>query len=131
MHSKPLAVGSHHARGLLSAMLERVQAEIGKLLRLRMGMNGHHPALFSKFIERKHLQSARTRSRCLVRSELWSLPRLDRLAEFHDVGKMASIVFHPEFEEPPQIDGPDALHLGFPLQIQTQASLEPLDTDAA
>ena len=65
-----------------------------------------------------------------MRSELWSLPRLDRLAEFSDVGKMASIMFHPEFEEPPQIDGAGALHLGFAIQVQTQASLESLDTDA-
>ena len=42
------------ARRFLSAMLKRMQAEIGELLRLRMRVDRDHPALFSKFIERQH-----------------------------------------------------------------------------
>src|SRR6201981_783190 len=36
-------------------MLQRMQAEIGELFRLRMGVDRYHPALFTKFVERKHL----------------------------------------------------------------------------
>jgi hypothetical protein len=37
-------------------MLERVQPEIGELLRLWMRVDGDDAAFFTKFIERQHLE---------------------------------------------------------------------------
>src|SRR5262249_32686962 len=39
-------------------MLQRMQAEIGELFRLRMRVDPDHPALFTKFVDRKHLAMA-------------------------------------------------------------------------
>ena len=48
-------VGGDDARRLLSAMLQRMQAEVSELLRLRMGVDGHHPAFVVKFVGSQHL----------------------------------------------------------------------------
>ena len=48
------AVGGDDARRLLAAMLQRVQAEVSKLLRLRMGVDRYHAALVMKFVGRQH-----------------------------------------------------------------------------
>ncbi len=45
------AVGGDDARRLLSAMLQRVQAEVSQLLRLRVSVDRHHSALVMEFIE--------------------------------------------------------------------------------
>src|SRR5215471_3033093 len=44
------AIGGYNPRRLLPPMLQRVQAEIGELLRFWVGVNSHHPALFPEFI---------------------------------------------------------------------------------
>ena len=36
-------------------MLQRVQSEIGKFLRLRMGEDRHHTAFITKFVRNLHL----------------------------------------------------------------------------
>jgi hypothetical protein len=36
-------------------MLEGMQSEIGKLLRLRMGVDGDHTAFITKFVGSQHL----------------------------------------------------------------------------
>src|SRR5215471_10686729 len=48
------AIGGYNPRRLLSPMLQRVQAEIGELLRFWVGVNCHHPALFPEFIRPYH-----------------------------------------------------------------------------
>ena len=50
VHVQSHAVGGDNARRLLAAMLQSVQAEVGELLGLRMGIDGHHPAFVAKFI---------------------------------------------------------------------------------
>ena len=50
-----LAVGGHDAGRLLSAMLQGVQAEIGKLLGLGVGVDGNHAAFFAEFVGRSHV----------------------------------------------------------------------------
>ncbi len=54
MHVQRHAVGCNDAGRFLSAMLQRMQAQIGKLLGFGVGINGDHAALFAKFIERSH-----------------------------------------------------------------------------
>ena len=49
------AVGADDPGGLLSAMLQRVQAQVSELLRLRVRIDRHHPALFAKFVGSQHL----------------------------------------------------------------------------
>src|SRR5208337_3239385 len=46
-------------RRFLSAMLERVQPEISKLLRLGMGVDGDHATFIAKFVGNQHLASLR------------------------------------------------------------------------
>src|SRR5271169_1605472 len=55
MLAQPLAVGGDDARRFLSAMLERMQSKIGKLLRLGMSVNSHHAAFITKFVRSQHL----------------------------------------------------------------------------
>jgi len=48
--AEALAIGTDDAGGLLAAMLQSVQAEVGELLCLRMGMDGDYAAFFTKFV---------------------------------------------------------------------------------
>ncbi len=50
MQAKHLAVRRHNARRLLPTMLQRVQAQVGKLRRLRMAVDGHHATFFTQLI---------------------------------------------------------------------------------
>src|SRR5205085_8007264 len=45
-------------------MLQSMQSKIGKSLRLGVRVNRHHPALFSKFIERNHRSTSDRRLAC-------------------------------------------------------------------
>ena len=49
-----LAVGRDDARRLLPAVLQRMEAEISKFFRLRVGIDRRHSALVMKFVGRKH-----------------------------------------------------------------------------
>ena len=51
---RSLAVGGDDAGRFLSAMLERVQAEVGELLRLGMGVDGDHATFVAKFVGSRH-----------------------------------------------------------------------------
>ena len=55
VHVQSHAVRGDDAGRFLPSMLQRMQAEVGKLLRLGVGVDCHHTALFAKFVDRKHL----------------------------------------------------------------------------
>ena len=44
------AIGGDDPRRLLPAMLQRMQAQVSELLRLRMSEDRHHSALVVKFV---------------------------------------------------------------------------------
>ncbi len=64
-HCEVIAVGGDNAGRFLSAMLQRVQAQVGELRGLRMGVDRHHPTFFVKFVGNQH---------CRLTSALWRLP---------------------------------------------------------
>ena len=53
--AQTFAIGGNDARRFLSAMLQGVEREIAKLLRLGMRMDGDHAALIAKFVGCQHL----------------------------------------------------------------------------
>src|SRR2546425_4201204 len=55
VHVQRQPIGGNDSSRLLSPMLQRVKSQIGQRLRLRVPVNRHHSAFFSKFIERNHL----------------------------------------------------------------------------
>ncbi len=55
MLAQALAVGRNDARRFLPAMLQRVQTEVGKLLRFGMGVDCDDAALITKFVRSQQL----------------------------------------------------------------------------
>jgi hypothetical protein len=49
------AIGAHDAGGLLAAMLQRMQAEVGHFLRLGMREDGYYSTFVVKFVRNSHL----------------------------------------------------------------------------
>src|SRR5262249_31368173 len=52
------SVGSDDACRLLAAMLQRVQAQVSKLLRLGMAIDRYHTTLIAKFVGNQHLKNS-------------------------------------------------------------------------